>query len=216
MKKFLCLKDLVMKTDGRIELTAGKLYRETKPVGHRKNAVVNNSGKTHNNVHRFGIFVETFERDGVEWIKNHGAPVVPPGWIIDVMTGNGCVDESETCDSGWSWKTHHADGKNDYCIYAIRIISTGEPLPIISTYAEAIRSALEEAVSDGLLSPLPDIAESTHRVPVSVTGVDPSPVPAQPIDTTPQPKHTIPAQAVADIDYHPLRLGAAHFLKGAE
>lgn len=75
--------------------------------------------------------IETFERDGVEWILNQGEPIVPEGWLIDVMTGNGCIYESEECSHEWDWKTQHLDGINDYCIYAIRIISTGEPEQVV-------------------------------------------------------------------------------------
>jgi len=119
MRKFLCLKDLVMKTDGRIELTAGKLYRETKPIGDRDNAVINNSGKTHNNVQRWGVFVETFERDGVEWIEHDGGDCPVPGdWRVEFSHESG----------------GHVFGRGGllarlFCwgpIVAYRIISTGE------------------------------------------------------------------------------------------
>jgi hypothetical protein len=124
MKQFLCLKDLVMKTDGRIELTAGKLYRETKPIGDRDNAVINNSGKTHNNVQRWGVFVETFERDGVEWIRHDGGDCpVPGGWKVEFSHESG----------------GHVFGRGGllarlFCwgpIVEYRIISTGEPEQVV-------------------------------------------------------------------------------------
>ena len=120
MRKFLCLENLVMKEIGRVELTAGRLYRETKPIGDRDNAVINNSGKTHNNVQRWGVFVETFERDGVEWIKHDGGGCpVPGGWKVEFSHEFG----------------GHVFGRGGllarlFCwgpIVAYRIISTGEP-----------------------------------------------------------------------------------------
>ena len=113
MKKFLCTVSYTM-------LEAGKLY-ELDEYGR---AVL--CGAHHVVDDSIGKFVDTFERGGVEWILNKGEQLVPYGWLIDVMTGNGCVDESEECSSEWSWKTQHTDGTNDYCIHAIRIISTGE------------------------------------------------------------------------------------------
>ena len=67
-------------------------------------------------------------------------------------------------------------------IVAYRIISTGEP---------AIASETQ------------GIEEAARRAPESITAVDPSPAPK----FEPTATHTIPAAAVADIDYHPLMLG---------
>lgn len=175
MRKFLCLENLVMKEIGRVELTAGRLYRETKPIGDRDNAVINNSGKTHNNVQRWGVFVETFERDGVEWIKHDGGGCpVPGGWKVEFshefgghILGRGGLRASLFC-----WVP----------IVAYRIISTGEP---------AIASETQ------------GIEEAARRAPESITAVDTSPAPK----FEPTATHTIPAAAVADIDYNPMMLG---------
>jgi len=99
MKKYLCLKDLVMKGTGDIELTAGRLYSI---IG---SCPINNSGTLHLSVDKFGIVVETVEIDGKEWI--FGPLSIPENQGIDVYN-NWCFEYK--CDD----------------LSLLRVVSTGE------------------------------------------------------------------------------------------
>ena len=97
---------------------------------------------------RFAV-VETFERDGVEWIKHDGGDCpVPESWMIETTRSK----KREA--AGW-WHWGSIEWK--FTDFGYRIISTGE-----GEQPEA--------------SSIDDVA---HRVPESITAVDPLPAPVE-------------------------------------
>lgn len=96
------------------------------------------------------VEVETFEQDGQTWIKHDGGECpVPDFWDVDIIIDGFTYSDMQA--NHWSWCCSEYGGN----ITAYRIISTGE----------------------NEQTKVPSITEVAHRVPESITAVDPSPAP---------------------------------------
>ena len=222
MKKFLCLKDLVMKADGKIELTAGRLYRETKPISGRENAVINNSRETHNNVHNWGIFVETFERDGVEWIEHTGGDCPVPGdWLIRALIKNGF--DYHVIDNCADWfSASNCPG----AVVGYRIISTGEQegsgagggIDLVEQGFEPPDSLSEQYMDfdetpESRMHEWSEVQKRDHRDPSPQEAAYAAKVAAME-KPEPEPKK-LPARCLDDVEFCNL-LGMNQFVRGGE
>lgn len=113
MRMFLCLKDLFMDSGVRC-FTAGRLYRECSAGAY------NDHNEPHYGIGTWGVFVETFERDNVTWIKHDGGDCPVPGeWRVEFSheSGGHILGRSGLLARLFCWGP----------IVAYRILSTCEP-----------------------------------------------------------------------------------------
>ena len=208
-KRFLCLK-----SDGLLE--AGKVYEELALK------VFGISGLIYGGTIKS---VETFIKDGVEWIRHDGGvQPVPDDWVIIAKMKDGLwTPQGQYCAS---WYTDEC-WRNS--ISEFRIISTWEPeapeVPVEYVHGDnnlimylcgmdvcVPSDFADKETPESRMHEWSEVQKRDHR--------DPSPqeaaYAAKVAAMEPKPEAPKKFPALRDIDYNPCLLGAGQFLKEAE